>query len=82
MWRFKKGIIRVYCNFPRFILADDRDFLYKALEQDLIKEFGNCYKIEVYGDMPDNVIIHKSRKSNVKDRAIRINIYKRISNFK
>lgn len=83
MWPFKKqSTIVVYCNFPRFTDKDDKEFLYRALMEDLIADFGNCYKIELYTDMPDNVIIKNFKEGDIKARAIRINIFRRINRCK
>lgn len=83
MWPFKKqSTINVYCNFPRFTSSDDRDFLYRELMQDLLDEYGKCYHIVLHIDRPDNVVLEDFNEGIVKERAIRINIFRKINKCK
>ena len=83
MWPFRKqSTIIVYCDFPRFKDKDDKEFLYRALMEDLISAYGNCYKIELYTDAPDKVVFKDFKEEKTKERAIRIDIHRRINKCK
>lgn len=83
MWPFKKqSTINVYCEFPRYTDKDDREFLYRTLMEDLLEDFGKCYHIVLHIDKPDNVILEDFKEGEVKARAIRINIFRRINKCK
>jgi len=83
MWPFKKqSTIIVYCEFPKYTDKEDKEFIYRTLIEDLKKDFGNCYNIELYPGCPDNIILKNFKEGEIKARAIRINIYRRIRKCK
>lgn len=82
MWPFKcKGLIIVECDFPRFHHSD-HPFIISGLHDDLRKSFGCCYKIEIKQGRPDKVIVQGCKEGPIKERAIRIEIHKRINKNK
>ncbi len=78
----KQSTIIVYCEFPKYTDKEDKEFIYRTLMEDLLDDFGLCYNVVLHIDKPDNIILKDFDEDEVKARAIRINIYRRIRKCK
>ena len=82
MWPFSKPTIEVECRLPD-MLREDQDYLCQGILEDLDGEFGFCYNIRLKSSDINKVTIVDGRKSKqLEERAIRIEIYRRINNLK
>lgn len=82
MWPFKKPTIFVECRLPD-VHREDQDYIFLGLIDDLDDDYGSCYEIKVKPSDINKVEIIEGRKNKtLEERAIRINIYRRINNLK
>lgn len=77
----KKTQILISCNFPRFKNNDDLEYLENSLENALQKQVGRCYDVRVVSGNKDQVTIVGSG-NKLKERAIKILVFKKIKEFK
>lgn len=82
MWPFTKPIIEVECSLPS-MLQEDQDYICRGILEDLDDEFGFCYNIRLKtGDINKVSIINGRKNKQLEERAIRIEMHRRIKNLK